>query len=289
MTPHEEKHQAVRFLRRYSLPSLATAGALSALGFLRARFQHSQVFAPTRYPEGDWDPARHGLPCRDEWFESEPGVRLHGWWIRHPDPRATVLYCHGNAGSLADRIDVFRHLRRLEVEIFAFDYRGYGRSAAESPSEKGLFRDARGAHAHLTGELGADPQRVILFGHSLGGAVAIDAALDCPVAGLVVQSSFTDLRAMARHAFSRVPMYLITHNQFRSIAKVGRLAMPKLFLHGTADAKVPFAMGERLYAAAAGPKAWLPVAGAEHNDLHVHGGTSYFRSLARFRRRCVGR
>ena len=288
MSSQEESPRFLKLLRRYTLPSLAAAGTAGLLELLRARFQHNQVFAPTRYPEGDWDPARHGLPYRDEWFESEPGVRLHGWWIRHPAARAAVLYCHGNAGSLGDRIEIFRQLRRLKVDVFAFDYRGFGRSADASPSEKGLFRDVRAAYGHLTGNLGVDRRRVILFGHSLGGAVAIDAALDSPVAGLVVQSSFTDLRDMARHVFHSVPMYLVTRNQFRSIAKVGRLTMPKLFIHGTLDVKVPFAMGERLYAAAARPKAWLPVPGAEHNDLHQHGPMRYFRALARFRQRCVG-
>ncbi len=256
---------------------------------LRARFQHSHAFVPSRFPEGDWDPSRHGLAYKDVWFESEPGLRLHGWWIERPGARATVLYCHGNSGSLGDRAAIFAFIsRQLDVDLFAFDYRGYGKSADVSPNEKGLFLDARAAYRELTGALGVDRQRVILFGHSLGGAVAIDAALDCPVAGLVVQSSLTDARGMARHFYPTVPIHLITRNGFRSIDKVGRLAVPKLFLHGTADAKVPFVMGERLYAAAAAPKAWYAVAGADHNDLHVHGGEHYVRALVRFRERCVG-
>lgn len=275
-------------LSRYTVPSLAVVGALGVLEVCRARFQHLHMFSPSRYPEGDWDPGRHGLPYRDVWFESEPGIRLHGWWFERPRARGTVLFCHGNAGSLGDRIEIFRHLRRLKVDIFAFDYRGFGKSTDASPSEKGLYADVRAAYAVLVGELGADPERTILFGHSMGGAVAIEAALGCPVAGLVVQSSFTDLRGMARHRFPSIPMHLLTRNGFRNIDKVGRLGMPKLFLHGTADPTVPFYMGERLYAAAAGPKAWFPVKNAGHNDLHVHGRGAYFRALARFRRRAVG-
>lgn len=277
-------------VRRYTLPSLAAAGAVGALGVLRARFQHSHMFTPSRYPEGEWDPARHGLTYRDVWFESEPGVQLHGWWIEHRAPRATVLYCHGNSGSLGDRIEIFRYLQRLKVNVFVFDYRGYGRSTDVAPSEKGLCRDVRAAYACLTREIGVEPREILLFGHSMGGAVAIDAALDSPVAGLIVQSSFTDLRDMARYVYPGVPMHWITRNHFRSIAKVGRLEMPKLFIHGTADTTVPFVLGERLYAAAAPPKAWFTVPGAEHNDLHLQQGhmVPYFRVLARFRRRCVG-
>jgi hypothetical protein len=276
-------------IRRYTLASLAAAGVAGALGVLRARFQHSHMFTPTRYPEGEWDPARQGLVYRDVWFDSEPGVRLHGWWIEHGAPRATVLYCHGNAGSLGSRVEIFRYFQRLKVNVFAFDYRGYGRSTAAAPSEQGLYRDARAAYACLTGELGVAPREILLFGHSMGGAVAVDAALDCPVSGLIVQSSFTDLRDMARHAFPGVPMHWITRNCFRSIAKVGRLGMPKLFVHGRADTVVPYVLGERLYAAAAAPKSRFAVPGADHNDLHLQGkAVPYFQVLARFRRRCVG-
>lgn len=288
MKAPDESPEAPQRLRRFTIPSLAVAATLGVLEVCRARYQHFHMFAPTRYPEGDWDPGRHGLAYRDVWFESEPGIRLHGWWFERPRARGTVLYCHGNAGSLGERIDLFRHLLRLKVDVFAFDYRGFGKSTDASPNEKGLFADVRAAYAQLTGELGVQPDRIILFGHSMGGAVAIDAALDCPVAGLVVQSSFTDLRDMARFRFPTIPMHLVTRNGFRSILKVGRLGMPKLFLHGTADATIPFEMGERLYAAAAGPKAWFPVKNAEHNDLHVQGRAAYFGALARFRRRAVG-
>ena len=273
-------------LRRYAVPSLAVAGGLGLLELLRARFQQGQVFSPLPYPTGIWDPKSHGLDAEDVWFEAEDGVRLHGWWIRYREARATVVYCHGNSGNLGDRVDIFRKLRRLRVHIFAFDYRGYGRSDGE-PSEKGLFADVRAACDQVRDRLGVDPRTTLLFGHSLGGAVAIDGALHRPVAGLVVQSSFTDLDDMARHFYPKVPMHLITRNGFRSIDKVGRLTMPKLFLHGTDDPTVPFELGQRLHRAAAKPKEWFPVAGAGHNDIYKHGGLKYFRALSRFRERCL--
>lgn len=286
-TPEDEAPESARArLYRYSLPAFAVMGALGGLEILRARFQRSQLFAPTRYPEGDWDPGRHGLAYQDVWFESEDGTRLHGWWFEGHRPRATVVYCHGNSGSLGDRIEIFAGLLRLRVNVFAFDYRGFGKSDGE-PSEKGLCADVRAALDYATGPLGVEAGRLILFGHSLGGAVAIDGAHNRPVAGLVVQSSFTDVVSIARHAYTGVPMHWIARNQFRSIDKVAEITCPKLFLHGDADEKVPFEMGQKLYAAAAPPKSWFPVRGAGHNDLHVFGGRDYFRVLSRFRERCV--
>ncbi len=277
--------KAAKILNR-TFPTLALLGGLGALEYLRHRVQHHHLFLPDRYPNGIWDPSPFGLAVRDVWFEARDGVRLHGWWINHPRACGTVLYCHGNSGNISQRIGVLRHMRRLKVNILAFDYRGYGRSAGE-PSEKGLCLDVRAAHACLTGELEQDPGTVILFGHSLGGAVAIDGALDLPVAGLVVQSSFTNTRDMARALYPQAPVYLVARNQFRSIDKVEHLGMPKLFIHGTADGTVPFALGRRLFERAAGPKDWYEVAKGDHNDVHRYGGFQYMWKLARFRNRCL--
>jgi pimeloyl-ACP methyl ester carboxylesterase len=272
-----------------ALSSLAAVGTVGTLELLRARFQRSRVFAPVRYPAGEWEPRRHGLAAQDVWFASEDGARLHGWWIEGKRSRATVLYCHGKSGNIGERVDVFKYLSRRRIDVFAFDYRGYGKSDDLTPSEKGFYQDVRAAHDFLVDELGVAPARMLLFGHSLGGAVAIEGAHHRPVAGLVVQSSFTDLRSVVTHRHpGSFLMQLICRNQFKSANKVGSLAMPKLFLHGTADTTIPVRMGEELYARAAGPKTWFPVEGADHNDLHRVGGDAYDSTLERFFERCVG-
>lgn len=272
---------------RLTLPSLALAGAFGALEVFRRRFQRSQVFRPGRYPTGVWDPALWGLPYEDVWFESADGTRLHGWWIEHPRSFATVIFCHGNTGSIGDHVGVYLDLRRLKVDVLAFDYRGYGRSHGQ-PSEQGLFADVRAACDWVHRERAVARERTILFGHSLGGATAIDGASHRPVAGLVVQSSFTQLRDMARHAYPGLPLHLVTRNEFRSVEKVAHLTMPKLFIHGTEDGTVPFAIGEALFAAAAEPKLWHPVPGAGHNDVDRFGGRLYTRALKRFFKSSVG-
>ncbi|HUF78753.1 MAG TPA: alpha/beta hydrolase [Thermoanaerobaculia bacterium] len=279
---------------RFRLPGSASwiaalvggVGGIGYLGYLRGRYQHSNVFLPDRFPEGVWDPCGQGLATEDVWFRAADGVALHGWWIAHPRPAGTLLYCHGSSGSIAQRIGIFRQLAKLRLNVFAFDYRGYGRSEGV-PSERGLYADARAAHDHLVDVRGASGADIVLFGHSLGGAVAIEVARDRAAAGLVVQSTFTDLKDMARAHHPQLPLHWITRNQFRSIEKVAELDLPKLFIHGTDDDTVPLAVGRRLFDSAAPPKELYLVERAGHNDLHVHGGAAYIRRLVRFRKACL--
>lgn len=264
----------------------ALTGALGALAFLRQRVQHRRLFMPDRYPNGVWDPRPFGLAAEDVWFEAADGVRLHGWWVPRKRARATLLFCHGNWGSIAHQVGVLKLLSRLGFDLLAFDYRGYGRSEGR-PSEKGLYLDARAAYDYLTSVRGVDPQHLILFGHSLGGAVAIDCALDRPAAGLIVQSTFTDVADASRAAMPWPGISWVTRNQFRSVRKVGQLTLPKLFIHGTEDGTIPMELGQKLFEAAAEPKRFLPVRGAGHNNVHRHGGLRYYLTLTRFRARCL--
>jgi fermentation-respiration switch protein FrsA (DUF1100 family) len=274
----------------FGLPLVAAAGAFGALEVARSRFQHRRLFAPQRYPEGTWQPRSRGLAVEDCWFKTSEGHRLHGWWLPHPhhDPQsqATILYCHGNSGSLGLGIDVLQHFRALRTNLFAFDYRGYGRSDGK-PSETGLFQDVRAAFRFLVEEMGLAARSIVIFGHSLGGAVAVDAARELPVAGLVVQASFTDVREMARTLFPRLPMHWVARNQFRTIDKITAVSCPKLFIHGTRDETVPFSMGRDLYRKARKPKQRLVVPRGGHNDLHLRGGVTYLRTLQRFLDSCV--
>lgn len=268
----------------YSLPPLAAA--VGAGHLLRKHLEQRHTFAPGRYPHGVWSPQRYGLPAHDVWFFSADGEELHGWWIPHRRARGTVLYCHGNSGCLGEQIQVLTDLRRLRVDVFAFDYRGYGRSSG-NPDEDGVLRDARAAYDHLVGPLGRRPEEILLLGHSLGGAVAIDCALHRRVAGLIVQSSFVDTRRVARALYPQLPLHWITRRRFRSIDKVAQLEIPKLFIHGSEDGTIPVEHVHSLFEAAAEPKELFVVARAGHNDVHRHGGFRYYRRLSRFRNRCL--
>lgn len=269
-----------------ALPTLALTGSIGALSYLRNRWQHSRVFLPDRYPDGVWEPKSFGLTADDVWFSAADGTELHGWWMPHASAKGTLLYCHGNTGSIAHRIGVFRHLQRLKVNLLAFDYRGYGRSSGV-PSESGLFEDVRAAYKLLVETLGQSPGEIILVGHSLGGAVAVDCALDCDVAGLIVQSSFTHIRDAAKAMFPTLPLHLAATRQFRSIEKVDKIVVPKLFIHGDCDETVPVELGTKLFEAACDPKELYIVRRAGHNDVHRYGGMRYIRRLTRFRNRCL--
>ncbi len=283
--PTETRQQRKRIVQM-GLPVLAAFGTVGALGYARGRLQRGQVFSPRRFPSEDWHPEREGFPVEDRWFESTGGLKLHGWWRPHPRSEQCVLYCHGNSGSLAERVKVLRHLAELPVSLFAFDYRGYGRSEGR-PSEPGLFEDVRAAFRYLVEVQGVAAGSIVLFGHSLGGAVAIDGALDLPAAGLVVEASFTDIRSMARVRFPIVPAHWLARNEFRSLSKIADIPMPKLFIHGTRDKTVPFAMGRQLFEASPDPKEFFAVERGGHSDLYLKGGEAYRQALLGFLDRCA--
>lgn len=229
-------------------------------------FENKMIYFPTRHPQGDWKRAEQGAPAlEDVWMTAEDGVKIHGWLARGEGAKVTVLYFHGNAGNLSDRVDWIRALTRIPANVLAVDYRGYGRSEG-APDEKGIYKDARAAYGHLVDGLKIAPKRIIVYGKSLGGGAACEIASTKACGGLIVQSTFTSIPDMAGRVIPVLgPLLVRTH--FGNEQKIGRVDAAVLVVHSRADELIPFAMGERLYAAAAEPKrsAWFDVSG--HNDL----------------------
>ncbi len=231
------------------------------------------IFFPSRQVEGT--PADLGIPFDDVYFETGDGYTLNGWFIPAPAGDAaadaanadiTLLWFHGNAGNMGHRLDdlaLFHHL--LGINVFIFDYRGYGNSQGK-PSERGVYRDSSVALAYLMGRPDVDPDRVVYYGRSLGAAVAAELALNRPPDGMVLYSPFTSLADMGAALYAFSPVRLLAGNRLDSMARIGRYRGPLLVIHGEADEIIPINQGRALYEAAPGPKSFHPVPGAYHND-----------------------
>jgi fermentation-respiration switch protein FrsA (DUF1100 family) len=222
-----------------------------------------------------------GLDFEELSLEAADGVRLQAWHVPAAAPtRARLLFFHGNAGNIGDRVEHALHLRRLGLDVLLLEYRGYGQSGGR-PSEKGLYLDAQAALAWSVKRGG----RQILFGESLGGAVAIDLAAQGRCDALIVQSTFTSVPDMAAAVFPWLPFRPPLRNRFASIEKIPRVTCPKLLLHGDADEIVPFAQGQALHRTARDPKQLIVLQGAHHNDTWLVRPNEYFGGIDAFLRR----
>lgn len=261
-------------------------------------FEESYIFFPEKYPAGRWEVTEQRSGAEGEtivllddvWMTTPDGVRLHGWWCRphrveqgvpvRVESRAVLLWCHGNAGNISDRYRKLVPMVRFPADVLIFDYRGYGRSGG-SPSEAGVYTDALTAWNHLTGELGYEPGQVVLYGVSLGGAVAVELATKVEAAGLIVESSFTSIPDMAAMAMPFVPRAII-RTRMNSLARIATIEEPKLFIHSPVDEVIPFEMGRRLFERAGEPKRFYEVQDAGHNETDLVGGDAYFQAIREF-------
>ena len=238
---------------------------------------HALLYFPSRPIIETPDPA--GLDYRDLTLETDDGERLHGWWIgARAGALGHLLLCHGNAGNVGDRVVHAGLLTAVGFDVLLFDYRGYGRSSG-SPSEEGTYRDARAALACLLEQPGVDPARVFYFGESLGGAVALDLALERPPAGLLLLSAFTGVREMSRLHYPFVPAVLVP-DVYPTLRRMHELHAPLFVLHGERDEIVPLSQGRALFEAAPGPKRMHVFPGLGHNDLVPLAGTELAREIA---------
>ena len=247
--------------------------------------EDSIVFQPMKYPKGDWKP--NDLKFEDAWFEASDGVKLHGWFCDNtPDyihrtgnetRPLVVLFCHGNGGNVTG---CYWNLRlwseKFGASVLAFDYRGFGKSEGV-PSEDGILKDARAARRWLAKRTGIKEQDVVLVGHSLGGAVAVELAAYGGARGLVLESTFTSVPEVAA---AKIPSAArIMTNHFDSISKISLYHGPLLQCHGDADRVVPYALGEKLFAAANQPKEFIRIPGGGHNGPP---SPEYYAALRRF-------
>jgi len=236
----------------------------------------------------DVTPKALGLPFEDVTIDVEPGVKIHGWFIKgSKEPSvATLLFSHGNAGNIADRLDRVLSWRDLGVDFLLYDYRGFGRSTG-APGEDGTYRDGRAAYDYLVKSRGVDPKRLVLMGESLGCAISIQLALDRPAAGLVLEAPFASIPHMASAIYPFLPAKFFVRTRYDNLEKIPRVKAPLLVVQGTRDEVIPVAQGKMVFDAASSSKQYLAIEGAHHNDVYVAGGTQYKSALSDFLARVV--
>ncbi|MDE3059900.1 MAG: alpha/beta hydrolase [Pseudomonadota bacterium] len=210
-------------------------------------------------------PEQYGLQGFSEQFISSGGERLQLWYHPAPAGRPTVVYYHGNASNLGDRAGIYAALAGQGFGVLALSYRGYGKSSG-SPSEQGLYADARAAIAFLATQ-NIPPANIILYGESLGTGVAVQMATEYPVALLVLQAPYTSVAGRAAEMYPYVPVRLLMKDTFDSIDKIGRVRSPLLIFHGELDTVIPVHHGRALLAAANPPKEAIFFPGNAHNDF----------------------
>jgi fermentation-respiration switch protein FrsA (DUF1100 family) len=226
--------------------------------------ENSLVYHPVRAIQ-DWcEPPNPRV--RDVELRTADGTPIHAWWCPWQGSRGAVLYCHGNAGNLSHRAGSVAELQQvLHESVLIFDYPGYGRSGGR-PSEQGCYAAAGAAYDWLVEKQKVPPERILLYGGSLGGGVAVDLASRRPHRALVLLRTFTSMPAVAQGLYPWLPVRLLMRNRYDNLAKIGRCRGPVFIAHGTDDRLVPFALGRRLFEAANEPKLFFRMEGGDHNS-----------------------
>lgn len=254
---------------------------LGVLAFLRLREPRMLFHPDTRVVSNP--AAEFGLRERTVSYASADGTRLSAWIVpaAHSDSSGMwLLICHGNLGNIGygERPRFYAAMRDLGVNLLAFDYRGFGASEGV-PDERGLYDDAVASYRFLRDSLGVPAERIILFGHSLGTGVAVETATRVPAAALVVEAGYTSIADRGQELYPYLPVRYIMRSHFASLEKIARVRVPILFLHSRTDDVIPYAHGERLFAAATGRKRFVTVRGA-HDDAFRVDSSTYFGAIA---------
>jgi pimeloyl-ACP methyl ester carboxylesterase len=261
--------------------AIVAIGYLSLLWYMY-RFQTKFMFYPTR--ELARTPANIGLEYEDVLMKTDDNITIHGWYIPCKQASQTVLFFHGNAGNLGDRIEMMLLLHQLNMNVLAIDYRGYGKSEG-TPTEEGTYHDANCAWEYLISSRGAKPQDIFILGRSLGGGVATELARLTKPAGLILESTFTSMPAIAQDVYPMVPARWVVHQKFDSMSKVAEIHCPVLIIHSVDDEYITIHHGRDLYKAFAEnnhPDYSMVEIEGSHGDGFMVSGALYSDALHEF-------
>jgi len=259
----------VRRIRKLSLPLLAGGATIAVLEVGRRIFRATQLFNPSRDPVSTWNPEDYGISreqTEEIWIDTPDGESLYGWYLRAKNPIASALYCHGNTGNLTNPAHLMRHLLDSGFNVLLFDYRGYGKSSGRA-TVSGVVTDTIAA-ARYHDAIRPRHLPSILFGFSLGGAIAAQVIRQHPFDGLILQSTFSTLSDIARVTFPGLPVHLLSGRAFDALSALRTVRVPVLILHGTDDQACPCWMADAMYEACGSAcKEIYRVEGGLHKDL----------------------
>ena len=283
MRLRKQRRSTGRIAEQVTAPLLLGGAAFVAFDVFRRVFRHTQLFCPTREAVLTWDPEDYGLQRNrvdDCWFESDDGSILNGWYCHAENPIASALYLHGNTGNLTNIAHIIPHILESGINVFLIDYRGFGRSSG-IPSLHGVVADGLAA-ARFHDSVRPKHLPSILYGFSLGGAIAAQVIRHHPFDGLMLQSTFTNLPDITRASFPKVPLHLFSGTFFDTLSVIRSLKVPLLIIHGADDEVCPKWMAETMHDACCAPKKLLLVDGGLHKDLFERDPASVIRAINEF-------
>ena len=263
-------------------------------------FERINIFIPSRQFSGVI-PSAFGIKEEEVFLRAQDGPLLHAWFLPAAPFRTnpldtpvvgplagrtlTLLYCHGNAGNISDRLFKANLFHRLGLNVLLFDYRGYGRSQG-TPSEQGTYKDAEAAWRFLTEKKKIPADRLVIYGESLGNGVALETALRHPPQALILDSAFTSVIDMGLEIFPYLPVRWLVRFRYDNLSKIPKIRCPVLVMHSAEDAVVPFRMGRRLFEAAPQPKEFFQMKGT-HDEGYIDAGPAYPRAIQAFLERAL--
>jgi len=275
LSTQQFKKQARRMLYSILFILVSVWVLLSLLLYL---FQPKFIYFPQS--EIDYTPDMAGLPYEDIYFKTEDDVLLNGWFIPVEDAKNTLLFFHGNGGNISHRLESLKIFHEIGLSVFIIDYRGYGQSQG-IPSEQGTYRDAEAAWQYLAETRGISDEDIIIFGRSMGGAVATWLASRYTPNLLILESTFTSIADVAKHYYPYLPTHLLTRIKYASVDRIKDIHSPILISHSQTDEIIPYKYGRALFEKAQAPKIFLELKGG-HNDGFITTGPSYIQGLENF-------
>lgn len=254
--------------------------------------EHKFLFFPERHIY--YTPKEFGLKYEDVFYITRDGMKINAWLIEADKGSPIILWCHGNAGNISHRLENIAHLVRRGLSVFIFDYRGFGKSEGKI-TEEGLYLDALGGYEYLRDEKEIPITRIVPFGRSMGGPVAVDLAVRVADEGreqegqgttnfpcLILESTFTSLSDTVKKLYPGMGLNRLLRMKFDAGEKIQRLTIPVLIIHGDHDDIIDYSLGEDLYEIASEPKTFYAIKGALHNDTYEVGGEEYFNTFVGF-------